>query len=107
MVVLELGDVSGHDAVEQGDGSVDGAGECDVASDGALAALLLGEIPVEHGAFDAMGVSHEAIRQVAGGVEGADGADACAEVASLLVSGAEFVDDAGLHGVAVGALGGG
>ena len=44
MVVLELADVSGHDAVAQGDGSVDGAGECDVASDGALAALLLGEI---------------------------------------------------------------
>ena len=46
---------------------------------------------------------HGSIGHVAGGVEGADGADACAKAESTLVSGEELINNAELHGVTVGA----
>lgn len=95
MVVLEFGDVGGDNTVEQGYGSVDGAGRGYLAYEGALATLLIGEISVEHGALDAPSVCHEAIRQMAEGVEGADGADACTEVEGFFIGGEKLVDDAG------------
>jgi hypothetical protein len=73
VVVLELGDISGDNAVEEGDGAVEGAGDCNMEDQGALDTLVLGEIatslpewalptiPVEHGALDAMLVGQKAV----------------------------------------------